>query len=384
VSGLGIRIERVTVDEIVSFAESMRGRLDEVVDSPVSLHRARAWAHNPVSEAGDTALLVAFHGARCAGYLGIMPGWVRSGEEREKVFWLSTLFVPPEYRSHAVGARLILELRRLEHDVVVTGVSGQAARLYLASGFKHLGPLQYVTLELTRLDLGSLPLRAIRRLVRTASAHETPRIDAGIDRVRRLVRDPALKALGRHLKQAEGVVAVVTKIPPGPAPGRPAEASTWFERGAPIVNWMLRYPGVVRDRAEGTRAFHFQDWDPHFELRALELRDLVSDDRRFLVIRRASRHGRKVITVFDDDIAGTIPPDRLLAVALSQARDLTADRVVLPAAVEPLLADTSLGRTLHMRRSRDYYCLIRRPAGLLQRSGGKVRLALADGDAAFA
>jgi hypothetical protein len=133
---------------------------------PIGKPRALAYATNPCADENDIGLLVAYLGGQCIGYLGIMPGLLRRGDQFSKIYWLSTWFVPPEFRKTSVGLPLLLNALSLKYDLVVCGMTDEAERVYRGLRFRELGQLKYCIINFEILNLLGLGLRVLRKILR--------------------------------------------------------------------------------------------------------------------------------------------------------------------------------------------------------------------------
>ena len=387
----GIEIRTVRVRELEEFARESAGlrRPGEVV--PTSTSRARAQARNPHADDDDVGLIVAYQDGRCIGYLGILPGLLRSGGRLGKVYWLSTWYVPPEKRSTGVGAMLLIRALMLHRDIAVTYFTEEATRVYQGLQFKPLGPLYYLATHLARFDVISLPGRALRRAVRRLGARSTPVLDRMIAATSRpaktllyaamvtATREDRRRITTRHVDQIDEPTDVWEA-------GLDRLTPTRFYRDPGLINWMLADRWVVTNSGQATADYHFRDRHPLFDFVALEVYDRA-DGRRlgFAVLRVVDdMFGLRTVTVFDHHFSD--PEDRryLLALAVEQARSVLADRIVLPlACLARVKASRLLGR-LFCLEQRAYFCRPSRPDSPLSRASDELTLDLADSDVAFA
>lgn len=373
-----MRIECIGVGELEAFAERTLGRQkpDEAV--PISRHRARAWARSPCAAPDDPALLVAFDGDRCVGYLGLLPGRVETGSGRRSVLWVSTLFVLPGQPGRLLGRRLIRAAQRHARDLASDSPSRDGSRLVLALGWEELGGLDFWVCDLNAGDLPSAPARALRRLARGRGRGDTPTLDRLVQAARRPGKRPRYGRLAAATAAAwaghEARPVERVRDRPGAGPGFTGRAR--FVRDAAVINWMLEHRWVTTDRRQETTGYEFRDWRPLFQYLPFEIyRKASGQYLGFVVLRIDQRHGNRRLAVLDHDLEEHRP---LLPLAIDQGRRWMADHLVLPheAVGEP----AALGREsgLFERRRRIFYYF---------RSGEdsptEIDLRFADGDYAF-
>ncbi|MEJ2100438.1 MAG: GNAT family N-acetyltransferase, partial [Desulfobacterales bacterium] len=145
-----IRIEHIKLKDLNDFARKTLTHLAFREVTPISLIRAQSQTKNPHAHPDDVVLLVAFHQNRCVAYHGLLPGLLKSHENSSKVCWLVTFFVSPDYRKKGIGKLLVKDIQSLNTDLVTTGPTKAAEGVYRSMGFKPLGELPYIQLQLER------------------------------------------------------------------------------------------------------------------------------------------------------------------------------------------------------------------------------------------
>ena len=105
---------------------------------PISPVRAFSQMQNPYGHPEDVALLVAYDGNRCVGYIVTLPGLVKCDGQLSKIYYVTTYFVSPEFRRKGIGFRLLNELKQLPADIVSTGMTQSAVRAFKKALFKDL------------------------------------------------------------------------------------------------------------------------------------------------------------------------------------------------------------------------------------------------------
>jgi GNAT superfamily N-acetyltransferase len=176
-----IRIKHIKVKELVSFADRVIAAARPGQFIPITWQRAAAHAANPAASPQDVALLVAYQGEaddpdRIVGFFGILPIFLKLGDELEVVHWFSTWRVKPDLRGKSLGSALMKEALSLGLDVVIVG-SGPARKVCRRFGFWEREPLEYARLDLsgmTRLNPGTWVSRLLRRLLRPFKVKMNP------------------------------------------------------------------------------------------------------------------------------------------------------------------------------------------------------------------
>ena len=109
---------------------------------PISPHRALSHVNNPKAEHDDALLILATENGNLAGYLGLLPGEIETPNGKEKIVWLSTLYVDAHFRGKKIAQQLLSRAFDLYEDrVVMTEFTTEAESLYNKTGqFDYLQP----------------------------------------------------------------------------------------------------------------------------------------------------------------------------------------------------------------------------------------------------
>ena len=102
---MNIEIRLIRVGELVKYIQS-----EEFLQAdfwPISKKRAISHAMNPRADTEDTALLLAYNSSRFIGYLGIIPETCFIDDLPQRSYWLSCMWVLPEYRREGVALKLL-------------------------------------------------------------------------------------------------------------------------------------------------------------------------------------------------------------------------------------------------------------------------------------
>ena len=351
-----IRIEAIRVRDLQDFTrravENLRG--DQTI--PLTPQRALAYAANPCASETDIGLLVAYCQDKCAGYLGIMPGRLLVDDALYPVYWFSTWFVPPEFRSTGVAVRLLSRALTLDYDLAVTGTSQQADRVYRALGFREVGPLRFKRLRLPgnallkRYAYGVL-LRPYRSALKEIATRQVARLSEGFH--------PPL---------------TVDK-------GNPC-----FYRDVSVVNWMLEHPWILETaRNPGpVSSYAFSDRRDRFRYVAMEIHGARADDLKgYLVLSISTERSRTIVKVLDFHIATDADLGFVFPLAVLKASLQGADQIDLPREVCDSARPGALTRLLLRSEERACFLRPRDARSPLATAQENVRLSYCDGDMAF-
>lgn len=380
-------IEVVTAADIEAFARAEALVADPAAIVPISVSRARAWARNPQAAPDDPVLLVARLGSRCAGYLGLLPGLIATGDPGagpEPMSWFSTFFVPEELRGQAVGGLLLMRALALGRSLAVVGPSDEAAAAFASVGFTAK-ELTYHQLDVTRSRnwLG-LPLRTVRRTLQRAERPVPAVLDRSIAGCARGTAFGLTRALAGAARRRFGpwqVRPLATVPTPTQPDGRP-----WFVRDRAVLEWMLASPWVTTNRAEADPRYYFDDHRLVAIQQVVELRAPSSGaSPGWAVVEFDATAQRRRLQVIDAEVPGDAATrgEGLLVAALRLAVEHGADQIQLPADCGPALGRLGrLGALFTTATRVDYH----RPH---PRSGAAAALAAiepsyVDGDAPYA
>jgi GNAT superfamily N-acetyltransferase len=342
-----LRVERVRVGELVSFADEAASNPAYAGVAPVTGLRAASMACNPCASPADVALLVALQGGRCVGYQGLLPGRLLSADGASTIHWLITLFVTPECRGQGIGRRLIAEALGLGVDLATVGPARAADAAYRSAGFKILGELRF-----RRFTIESFP-RAVHGVMY------------------------AVLRAGRNPTAARSVPRIRPEVE------RQPEAVPRFARDANLVNWTLAHPWVAShaDAPPQPRPYHFSHARDLFRQEAWETS--ARNGRRGAVVLSVARHrGAGCVKLLDLFLP---PADSAAAVslALQRAHEIRAGRIDFPAHAGPAATGFGFLPRLTRWKSRTTVYHPGAPDSPLARAAGTLHLDLCDGDAAL-
>ncbi|HSU17082.1 GNAT family N-acetyltransferase [Longimicrobium sp.] len=342
---------------------------------PISARRARSQALNPHARPDDVAMLAAWEGARMIGYLGLLPAAIRNGETRARVSWISTIFVDPQRTGRGIGSTLVKYAAAIPLDLFTTLYLPRLRGPQIAAGLRPAGDLPHAVLDLRRAAPWN---RAAAQAVRFAPFLSP--VAAGLERVTGPpVRARVYRSLRHEMRGAERAWEPVPELPADAAP--PPAAPVEFERGMPVLRWIVKNPWIVEAGAEssGEPRYHFSAVRDVFRYIPLRLSARAGGGDGWLLLCVTRSRGITQLRVLEhavDDAAAGV------AAVLEQGERHGADHLVVPESFAAVLGRVRAARPLLVRRRRPYMARVR-PGGKAEAALPHVRWHFCDGDAAF-
>lgn len=379
-----VRIERVKLKDLPATAARFIDGAKPGTFIPITKHRAEAMVHNPNADPEDIAMLLATVGERCVGYFGVMAVMLQHEGKLNKVHWLTTWAVAPDFIGTGLGSRLMEEALALDVDLAIVG-SKPARRVSAKYGFREVKPLDYVQIDFGiagRYNPISLLLRLLRKVFSLV------RIRVNIEPISRrfeqlfeflfgwLIR-PIMVWLTRR-KVADIRTERIDRIDVVQARATPG-----FARDKSVINWMLHEPWVVPQHQSESNMLNyaFSDSRKEFEVFAWK----VSSDNRvgFVCFQQSDVRGRKVLKVLDYQLARSQQSDVLLLATLKRAGEARIDVIEGSADLAEPLGNDLLGRLLVRRKQRTLQVHPRAADSPLGRAWQQLEQTYVDGDTAF-
>ncbi len=372
-----IRIETVLVEELAAFAAQAK---DLAGILPITPRRARSHAANPNAIPGEVALLVAYDGERCIGYLGIMAGVLHHEGAMQRFHWFSSWYVEPAYAKSGAGTMLLMRAIGLKYDLAVTGTSPEADAMYRAMRFNELGPLKYEEVFLDALDPLAFPFFALGKWLekRGRPAGVLYRI-AG---VLRPILQPLLKRLAYATLRPRVGGLNVARPADVYEEYAPAHSAPIFYRDPKTVNWMLAHPWFTEDQADAVTGYYFNDHRSLFRYACLRL-ESNGEPIGNAVLSISRKANRTTIKVLDCSFSQTDYHDALLPQVFEIAAQYRADRILFPASFKTVLQQLPIFGRITFTRTRNYFCRPKKKDSVLKPIMDTVQLQLTDGDCAF-
>jgi len=388
-----IEIQKIKVKDLYEFACRTIDKTKPYNVLPLTKHRALAHTKNPYADENDIGLLVASVGGQCIGYLGILPGLLKKGNQFSKVYWPSAWFVSSEFRGRSVGSNLMRSALSTKVDFAITGMSKDSEKVCRHLGFREVNPLNYYVINISRINILIPAFKLLRKILRKGgiSLQITNLPVRFAEIIFRPIKKFLYTALMRGQKTVMGDISYkeVEKIQEsGVNKGTGQEASsTEFYRDTNIINWMLRNKWVLEaDKREKTSSnFHFSDAFNVFRYIALNVYSSGNEEERkgFLVLSVASNDFRTTLKVLDYHFPNRADYKYIAFLALKYAKIYAADYLVFPDCLEPYFKKGFLPRLLLCKRMRTYLFHPKDENSPLAASLRNINIKYCDSDIAF-
>jgi hypothetical protein len=385
-----IKIKKIYVKDLVNFAKDIYKKNHSEGVVPINKKRAAAHANNPCAAPDDIGLLVGYLGDSCIGYLGIMPGFVRSGNETWKIHWLTTWYVAPEYRKTALAVMLMLQAIGLKNDLVVCGMTDEAERIYKGLRFRKLGELDYSVMNLRAIDPFNLGFRGIRWMFRRSG--RTIDIPDNIISLGERMYSPLRKLLYKGLfapliKELNNVCYKEVEEVGEDSEERKYEShSALFYRDHHIINWMIQYKWIVQKNAleEPDLKYFFSEVSDVFQYIVVKIFSLDRDDYKgFVVLSFSKKNLDSVIKVLDYHFYEQGDYKYVVPLALRYAYVLQANYIEMPSYFESSIQRIVRLRSFLRKIQREYYSYSRKNDSPLEKISNNITLNYCDGDTPF-
>lgn len=375
-------IIRIKVRALHEFASAAINNPKYAKVTPISRSRALAYANNPHAGDDDVGLLVALLDNECVGYLGIMPGLLKTAAGVTKVYWFCTFFVERSYRQKGCGAALIKEAFGLGYDFVVSSMSAQSDRAFRKAGMREFGTLSYYALDLRRLNPASLVFRLFRSLMRRAG-FELRFLTRAARACDKLLLPPLSScfyaALAPALKKQTTLIRWFSQQPAIETNIARADSgqACAFIRNNKTLSWMLAFPWTVaKKNAAADDASYF--FTAMTESSDFEL--MSSKASGFMLLSCSLSAGHRVVRLLDSSASS----DAAAAMLLRHARARRAWGLECSRDIGLSLRRILLMRLCLKARQRHYLFYPAGPDSPLSRASNCIRLDYCDGENPFA
>lgn len=387
-----VQIVRIKLKDLPALAAATVDGAAPGTFIPITKQRAAAQTYNPYAKPDDVALLLAKEGQRYVGYFGLIPVMLQQAGKLDKVHWLTTWAVAPDYLRKGLGSQLMEAAIALDVDLVIVG-SKPARRVSGKYGFHEVEPLDYVQLDLGlagRYNPISLLLRLLRKTFSLLKLRlNIENIDRAFARFFDFIFAPLLRPLLlRQLAAKAGGAANAVRVQRVKQiePISPQELEgTGFYRSIDVVNWMLSHPWVLPPGfSESERLdYGFTDTRPGFAISGWQVFSSAGENLGFICFQASRIRGRQVVKVLDYLFAPGAPTGLLPALALQQAQRVHADVIEGPAELAAPLHGSRLRVLLGRRKRRTLQVHPRAVDSPLGRAWGSLQQTYVDGDMAF-
>jgi hypothetical protein len=385
-----IRIERIKAKSLYDFSIRLYDSAKKDGIIPIGKRRALAFSKNPYADENDIGLIVAHLGRRYIGYLGIMPGLLRAGNQYLKVHWLSTWFVTPEFRRTSVGLSLLLNALSLKYDFVVCGMSDEAEKVYRALHFRELGPLNYYVLKFYLLDPVNLSLRLGRKILRKLGIQ--CQIPVIIIRLYRFFWSPIItifyEIFFRDKKNDIDNVSYleVSEIPKDSKEKTYHPTTMEFYRDTRIINWMLKYKWTKESKEIELPDLNYYFAEIRDVFKFISLKVYSSDGKEykgFMILSFTVDNLDSVLKILDYHFFNTKDYKYIALVAFKYASIYKANLIEFPEELITNIDDSRLLKFLCTRKERIYLIGSKNKDSPLAALFNNIKLNYCDGDTPF-
>jgi predicted N-acetyltransferase YhbS len=380
------RIERVKLKDLPAMAARYIDGAAPGTYIPITKHRAAAMVRNPNADPDDVAMLLATQGDRCVGYFGVMAVVLQHDGKLNKVHWLTTWSVAPEFIGKGLGSRLMEEALALDVDLAIVG-SKPARRVSAKYGFQETKPLEYAQLDLRvagRFNPVVLSLRLTRKMLALAGIKFNTEpifqpLESFFEKMFGWLTRPIMLALAQSsvARALDGSQVRETDMVSGENGLR---QPTGFFRSSEVINWMLQNSWVLPEGESTSRelTYLFSHQRPGFRVFAWSV--LAKGFDGFIVFQVSRVREALVLKVLDYKVTNE---KILLALALKAATQTNATLIEGPAELAHPLEGSLLSKLLVLWRQRTLQLHPHAPDSPLAQALPHLRQTYVDGDTAF-
>jgi GNAT superfamily N-acetyltransferase len=385
-----VKIEEVNVKDLYTFACQISRQYEDKSIIPITEHRALAQTKNPYADENDVGLLVAYIGKKCIGYIGILPGLLKIEDRFSKVYFPSTLYVTPEYRRYGIGKVLVLHSMALNYDLVFTGVSESADRLYRKLNLYELESLEYSVIDFNRVNIFLFASLLLKKILKGIGIRSIVSDKAA--RISRVLFSSFKKLLyrivlsGQEKRLDEISYREVSKIHEEDMRGKDNAQFIEFHRNASVINWMLQFKWVEKRDEEKLEDldYYFSSVRESFKFIALKVFSSdEKDSKGFLVLSVSSNNLNTELKLLDFYCSDHADFKYIFSLVLKYARIHNADSIVLPDSLNRYIKSHKFVRLLIRRRKRTYFLYPKNEKSPLATLKNKITLNYCDGDTPF-
>jgi len=386
-----IRIERIRVKDLVTFAADYIKGAKPGTFIPITIQRAESQAKNPLVDPDNVGLLVAFLEEEVVGYFGMLPMKLVYGTGSSIVWYFTGWNVAEKVRGKGVGRLLMREAISLDQDYILAA-SKFGRKASAQTGLVSLPIWNFVRINLNRIwhyNPFTLTLRASRKVAslfrknlnieKSATFFNSIFISL-FGWVGRPVLNTILLVPYRNLFQ-ELTLRRVERVRDGELINKAQKPTICFYRGTRVVNWMLSQPWVLPPGQSPTEKmeYYFADTRPGFEYLPYEVYS-QGKYQGFIVLQYSNNGREKHLKVLDVDL-----PDIawIMPIALKVGADIGVEFYEMNADYASGLKGKLLGCLLIDVRKRIYQYYAASEDSPLIKYGEEIHFDLTDGDFSF-
>lgn len=129
----------------------------ELVNVPISYHRAISQIHNPRAKDEHILLVAVFEDKYTLGYLGILPDDIFLQNNKIEVGWLTCFWVDERYKKRNIAAHLFLRAIRAYHqNILITNVATFLESVYAKTKLFHKDVVKFGIRSYLRFNLADV------------------------------------------------------------------------------------------------------------------------------------------------------------------------------------------------------------------------------------
>ncbi len=247
---------------------------------PISKIRAISQAHNPRADKEDIALFLAYDNDQLIAYLGTLPDIV-STKQKIKVFWISCMWIMPEYRRHGIALKLLDHTyKTCKGNIFISNYIPRSKAAFIKTGkffeCKNFnGVRAYFRFDLARiLSRKYSGLSKLKPLTQLA------------DKILNSLNNLKLKLIISKVKPLYHYV-FLDKIEPSLEDFIvPFLQTSIFKRSVPEFQWMMDYPWVsnTKDEENDYSKYYFSQYSKDFRQWYIRIDDNKNTTVGFMVL----------------------------------------------------------------------------------------------------
>lgn len=350
-------IEKINLDQLYDYARNSLSDPRFADVSPISLIRALAQSQNPHADSKDITLVVGYENNRCVGYHGVLPGYLACEDGLSRIYWLVTFFLTPTCRGKGYGKQLVQEIQKTGVDLVTTGITDAAERVYRRVGFQTLGELVCYRINIDEAQ-------------EVASGFEQHKGWEGLSEAKRNYEVREVRNIGQLADNRTGQPVLL-----------PA-----FLRDLEVQNWMLQHPWVVsrNDARSDVENYYFSRVRDRFGFVALEFYAQGGNQPvGYMILSVSSRKSKTVLKILDIFLQD--PADYPVAAytGMHYAKTYHAQRLEFPTQLGSFFLKQPLLENLIKKKKRLYLFYPGHADSPLAQNASRIELNYCDGDTAF-
>ena len=263
-----MNIKSIQVGELISYIQS-----EEFLHAdfwPISPVRAISHAMNPRADKDDTSLLLVYDSADLVGYLGLLPDLYFHDNGPQKIFWISCMWIKPEYRRKGMAMNLLEKAYEIcNGNIFISNYIPRSKSAFIGTTYfvEHsllCGIRAYIFFDLTHILINKKPgLRFFQPLFyladTTLNLFFLMRIKL---KIRKLTITNRYIAFHYFEKNINDLINRSTK-------------NSMFRRDAEIFQWMVDFPWVkdMMEQGINTDKYYFSQYSRDFRQYFIKITD---------------------------------------------------------------------------------------------------------------